>query len=149
MLFRSVQPPELPTAEIAEFLKGKGEEFPKAIETKTKEFNDEIAKLEDGGSFEVKEAKMKLTKASEEKQIKICAVKCYCEGVMRDELKGESWGKIEAKLRGEIEPKAADLPEAVREKAINTALGKVQEKHDAQVDKFIDEQEEKMLTNLK
>ena len=40
------------------------------------------------------------------------------------------------------------MPEAVREKGMNTAMGKVKDKHDAQVDKFIDEQEEKMLANV-
>ena len=143
-----VEPPELPTAEIAAFLQEKGKEGPDAVNKKTEEFKEQIAQLDEGGAVEVKEAKMKLAKNAEEKQIKIAAVKSYCEGVFREQLKGESWGRIEAKLRGELDPKVASLPEAVREKAMATAMGKVQEKHDQQVDKFIDQQEEKMLANV-
>ena len=143
-----VEPPELPTAEIAAFLQEKGKEGPEAVNKKTEEFKEELGKLDEGASLEVKEAKTKLAKNSEEKQIKIAAIKSYCEGVFRDQLKDESWGKIEGKLRGELEPKVASLPEAVREKGMNTAMGKVKDKHDAQVDKFIDEQEEKMLANV-
>ena len=137
----------MPTAEVAAFLQEKGKEAPAAVAAKQDELKNELSKLDDGASFEVKEAKMKLAKNAEEKQVKIAAIKCYFEGVLRDELKGQSWGQIEGKLREEIQPKLEAVPEAAREKALNTALGKVQEKHDAQVDKFIDEQEEKMLAN--
>ena len=85
-----VEPPELPTAEIAAFLQEKGKEGPEAVNKKTEEFKEELGKLDDGASLEVKEAKMKLAKNSEEKQVKIAAIKSYCEGVFRDQLKDES-----------------------------------------------------------